>query len=83
MKTALRGDQAGEKAMLRVAEGSHEKQLRERFDAWKKNTGITKTLDTLEFVAVVDQEPTAVKAQNRYKGVAERKTGLPEDIIVG
>jgi hypothetical protein len=82
MKTALRGDQPNDKALIRINESYRETQLRNRFNQWKKEVGKDRTVTTLEFVVVVDKE-TDNKPEDRYKDVEDRKTGLPEDIILG
>lgn len=82
MKTALRGDHPKDKAIIRINETNRETQLRNRFNQWKKEVGKDRAVTTLEFVVVVDKD-TDNKPEDRYKDVEDRKTGLPEDIILG
>ncbi|KAI1856136.1 hypothetical protein JX265_011851 [Neoarthrinium moseri] len=83
MKTALKGDQQGDKALIRIREGDREVSLRKGFDEWKKGAGKDKALTKLEFVVVTNSDHETEKVADRYKDVEERKTGLPEDIIIG
>ncbi|KAM0811143.1 hypothetical protein AB5N19_11499 [Seiridium cardinale] len=83
MRTAPKGDQTTEKALIRVAEDDRETQLRNRFDEWKKGMGKFTPMTTLEFVVLVDKEPDSVVPKSRYSGIKERKTRTPEDVILG
>ncbi|KAI0124182.1 hypothetical protein BJ170DRAFT_686549 [Xylariales sp. AK1849] len=83
MKIAIKGDLPAEKAIIRMEETDRETDLRKSFDAWKKDLGKDKTVTNLEFVVIVDRETEPKNSMDRYKGVEERKTGLPEDIILG
>jgi hypothetical protein len=83
MKPAVRGLDHSDKAMIRIKEGDHEVALRKLFDAWKKGTGKTHKLTTIEFVRVVEQEPETKNTKDRYQSVEDRNTGLVEDIIFG
>ncbi|KAI8624321.1 hypothetical protein F5Y19DRAFT_318485 [Xylariaceae sp. FL1651] len=83
MKPAVRGLDQRDKAMIRIKEGDHEIALRKLFEAWKKGPGQNYKIATLEFVQVVEQEPETKGIKERYLLVEERKTGLPEDIILG
>ncbi|KAI2633919.1 hypothetical protein GGS21DRAFT_119286 [Xylaria nigripes] len=83
MKPAVKGLDSSEKAMIRIKEGDHEVALRKLFEAWKKGAGKTQSLNTLEFVQVVEQEPGTKDIKSRYQSVEQRRTGLAEDIILG
>ncbi|KAH8664222.1 hypothetical protein BX600DRAFT_464025 [Xylariales sp. PMI_506] len=83
LKNALKGDQREDKALVRITEGDRETDLRNRFTEWKKGPGKEKAIATLEFVVILDKEPDSVPIVDKYKTVEERKTGLPEDIIIG
>jgi hypothetical protein len=83
MKAAIKGELVREKALVRTEESDRQKELRDKFDEWKKGAGKGKPMDKLEFVVVVDKEPDSVKLRDRYKFVKERRTGLPEDIVLG
>ncbi|KAI0599127.1 hypothetical protein F4775DRAFT_128219 [Biscogniauxia sp. FL1348] len=83
MKPAIKGPDMREKALIRVKEGEHEAGLRRRFDDWKKEAGKDKKVLAIEFVKVVEREADTKDVQFRYKNVEDRKTGLPEDIILG
>lgn len=86
MKSALKGDKKEEKALIRIEEGSRETELRKKFDHWKKGAGSNLPLAELEFVVVVNKEAETKDSRqkgDRYTSIAERKTGLPEDIILG
>lgn len=83
MKTALKGQQKEDKALIRIKEEDREKALRQKFDDWKKKAGADSKLTNLEFVVVVDKETQPQNPNDRYKGVQERKTGLVEDILLG
>ncbi|KAI1639670.1 hypothetical protein F4809DRAFT_638473 [Biscogniauxia mediterranea] len=83
MKPAIKGPDMRDKALIRVKEGEHEAGLRKRFDDWKKEAGKEKKVVAIEFVTVVEREADTKDVQLRYKNVEDRKTGLPEDIILG
>ncbi|KAI1505615.1 hypothetical protein F5X99DRAFT_214232 [Biscogniauxia marginata] len=83
MLPAIKGPDMREKALIRLKEGEHEVGLRKRFDEWKKDAGKEKKVTTLEFVRVVEREADTKDVRLRYKHVEDRKTGLPEDIILG
>ncbi|KAH9909672.1 hypothetical protein F4778DRAFT_8983 [Xylariomycetidae sp. FL2044] len=83
MKTAIRGPNSQDKAMIRAEEGNHETALRRGFDEWKKGNGKEMPLSKLEFVQIVDRENGVADPKDRYKSVQDRKTGDPEDIIIG
>lgn len=82
MKTALKGDQTKEQALIRIEEGDREMTLRKKFDEWKKGMGKVRPLTKLEFVVIVDKEPDSIDTKKRYKDIEERKTNSPEDIIL-
>lgn len=83
MRTAIKGDNPREKAMIRIEEGEHENNLRKRFSDWKKGDGKEKAIQTIEFVTVVDKESDSIPLKDRYKSVQNRKTNISEDIIIG
>ncbi|KAI5924097.1 hypothetical protein F4810DRAFT_144825 [Camillea tinctor] len=83
MKPALKGPDMREKALIRLKEGEHEASLRKRFEEWKKGVGKEKMVRAIEFVKVVEREADTKDVQVRYKNVEDRKSGLPEDIILG
>ncbi len=83
LKTAIKGDDRREKAMIRAEEGEHEGNLRKRFSEWKKGAGKDKPVQRIEFVTVTEKENNVPYPKDRYKSIHDRKTGLPEDIILG
>ncbi|KAH8200435.1 hypothetical protein TruAng_005398 [Truncatella angustata] len=83
LRTAVKGDQTTEKALLRIEENNHETQLRKKFEEWKLGEGKCRPLNRLEFAVAVDREPESIGLTNRYKLVVERATGKPKDIIIG
>lgn len=82
LRTAVKGDDIREKAMIRIEEGPHEENLRKDFVEWKKGPGLINTLKCIEFVAVVEKENVPL-LKDRYKSVEERKTDLVDDVILG
>ncbi|KAI1814543.1 hypothetical protein GGS20DRAFT_408235 [Poronia punctata] len=83
MRNAIRGLNCEEKAMIRIKENDHMLFLRKEFDKWKLSGGKESTLTKLEFVQVVKREEELGTVGGRYLSVMARKTGLPEDIIIG
>ena len=83
LRTAIKGDDSREKAMIRIEEGPHEESLLKDFVEWKKGDGLTNNLKSIEFVAVVEKENGVPLLKDRYKSVEERKTDLVEDVILG
>ncbi|KAI1776274.1 hypothetical protein F4818DRAFT_375500 [Hypoxylon cercidicola] len=83
MRVAVKGVDTRDKAMLRVAPNNYEIILQKRFEQWKKGAGADKTVEKLEFVVVVDKESSTTDPKALYQSVGDRKTGLPEDIILG
>ncbi|RYO77143.1 hypothetical protein DL766_008405 [Monosporascus sp. MC13-8B] len=80
---ALKGENPRARAMIRMQEGLREQRLRKRFDDWKKDVGKDKALKRLEFVTMAEVESNVQHLKDRYKYTYCRKTGLPEDIIIG
>jgi hypothetical protein len=78
----IRGDNKGDKAIIRIKEGAHEARLRKRFNEWKEKDGSEKKLTKLEFVVIVDRQAGSTYRADRYTDVSNRLTGLPEDIIM-
>ncbi|KAI1084237.1 hypothetical protein F5B20DRAFT_288132 [Whalleya microplaca] len=83
MRVALKGVGNGEKALIRVKETDDELELQKRFKEWKKGPGKEMKVAKMEFVTVVDRETEPKHPKDRYRDIAERQTGLPEDIILG
>lgn len=79
LRQALTGDKYEDFVLFRIGEGTRERSLRQRFDDWKKGDGKDKTMTTLEFVAAEPKQDTPGQEQQLFG----RKTGLPEDIILG
>ncbi|OTB11404.1 hypothetical protein K445DRAFT_214150 [Daldinia sp. EC12] len=83
MRTAVKGVDKRNKAMVRVKKNDHETALSKRFDEWKKGPGVNAKVERLEFVVVVEKEVTISNPRDRYKSVEDRLTGQLEDIILG
>ncbi|XXH00135.1 hypothetical protein Hte_006477 [Hypoxylon texense] len=83
MRVAVKGVNTRDKAMLRVTPNEHENALQKEFEQWKKGMGANRAMEKLEFVVVVDKEVSSTDSKALYKSVQDRKTGLPEDIILG
>lgn len=83
LKMGLKGDLAKEQALIEVADGTRESDLRKRFNEWKKGEGRSRPVTVLKFAVVVDKEPESISIEKRYRNVEDRKTGTPQDIILG
>ncbi|KAI1466440.1 uncharacterized protein F4812DRAFT_78988 [Daldinia caldariorum] len=84
MRTAVKGVDKRNKAMIRVMKNAHETALLKRFDEWKKGPGINAKIKRIEFVVVVKKEVArSNNPRDRYKFVEDRLTDQPEDIILG
>ncbi|KAI1802916.1 hypothetical protein F4811DRAFT_364043 [Daldinia bambusicola] len=83
MRTAVKGVDKRNKAMIRVKKNEHETALSKRFEEWKKGPGINAKVKRIEFVVVVEKEVAISNPRDRYESVEDRLTGQPEDIILG
>ncbi|RYP68092.1 hypothetical protein DL771_006834 [Monosporascus sp. 5C6A] len=83
LQHALKGENPRARAMIRMHEGLHEQRLRKRFDDWKKDAGKDKAVKRLEFVTMAEVESNVQHLKDRYRNAYSRKTGFPEDIIIG
>ncbi|KAI8958658.1 hypothetical protein F5Y11DRAFT_351332 [Daldinia sp. FL1419] len=83
MRTAVKGVDKRDKAMIRVKPSDHEAALLKRFEEWKKGPGIGFKVKKLEFVVVVEKEGSIASPQDRYQTIEDRLTGQQEDIIIG
>lgn len=83
MRDAIRNSSKEDKAVIRVQEDERERNLRKRFDEWKRGDGRARRLTSLEFVVVVNKAAGPTPLDDRYKDVQNRRTGLPDDIILG
>ncbi|KAI1658916.1 hypothetical protein F4813DRAFT_380030 [Daldinia decipiens] len=82
-RTAVKGVDKRNKAMIRVKKNDHETALLKRFDEWKKGPGLDTRLTSLEFVVIVEKEVATSNLQDRYRAIEDRLTSQSEDIILG
>ncbi|KAI0023675.1 hypothetical protein F4780DRAFT_61039 [Xylariomycetidae sp. FL0641] len=73
---------SGETAIIRIGENAQKVHVRHHFDLWKKGPGKACSMHTLEFVIAAPRE-FGKDIKDLYKGISQRKTGDPEDIIFG